>query len=101
MSDEFLKDYLKKNVKEVPAAPLGEGAMIWNKIAQQSEKTKMGWLWWSLAPLLAASVALVISLQQKKEISVSEEDLLYQEWTEFVKDIDAETELDAVVIYEK
>lgn len=96
MNNDELKSFLKNQVSEVPPAPLGEGAAIWNKIEDRKSKNRM-WFW-AFIPLVTASVFVLISIQQTRQLQKADEDFLYQEWTEFAHDVDSDGDLDMVVL---
>lgn len=98
MNNDDLKSFLKSKVADVPPAPLGEAAATWKKIEDRQGKNKM-W-YWAFLPLVTASLFVLISIQQTKQLQLqnADEDFLYQEWSEFSKDVDTDVDLDMVVL---
>ncbi len=99
MTDEGLKNFLKENIQE-PAPSSGEASRIWRHIEDSSRKRTF---WWALIPAMATSLALVFVLRVEKTLlPPSEEEYLYQEWSEVVRDVDVDTDVeqDFVSVFE-
>ncbi len=98
MNNDELKSFLKSRSSEVPPAPLGEAAATWKKIEDGKGKNKL-W-YWAFLPLITASLFVLISIQQTKQLQMqnADEDFMYQEWSEFSKDVDSDVDFDTVVL---
>ncbi|MEN0059488.1 MAG: hypothetical protein AAGB31_11685 [Bdellovibrio sp.] len=96
MSDDSLKNYLRKNAQEIPEARPQEAVRIWNRM-QQMQPVKSAWRWW-VSSVMTAAAALIafVYLRQPQKIESLEEEHLYREWTEMVQEVDADFEQEYV-----
>ena len=98
MSQDPLKDFLKRNYIETPKALPDEAFRIWNKISETEEHR--GWRSWLWIPTISTA-ALVGFMLVTRSVServlttgpVVEEQYLHQEWNDLMQDTDVDAEI--------
>ena len=99
MNDDSFRNFLKENATPVPDAPLGESSRIWRHIEDRKHRRRRAW--WVLVSAMAATLALVVAVKTQKPVVVAgaEEDYLYQEWSEFSKEVDSDFDQDMAIMF--
>lgn len=95
MNDETLKELLKQNVSMVPEAAPSEAHRIWQHLEQTSSRRAR---WWLLAPATSILiVVLAVSQFSTKSEALKEEEYLFSQWSEMVREVDTDVYQDVFI----